>query len=936
MRATQSDQTGNIGETEVTGKFERLGWGVAPNPRHDVGTDLWLMARDSRLYDLGLVVGAQVKTGPSFFAETERDASGTVIGWWFRDADRKHVDAWLAHGLPHLIVLHDLDTQTSYWAHVSAEAVLSTGKGAKVLVPAANTVDDAHRDDLLRVAASKRSGGTWEGSAWSGDRSVPATALLRHALIVPRLIAPHPNADREQPITPAQALALLVQGRLADLTRRSEQHAEVPSWEEATGSINWDWRFVGAMGTRVMSEDFEPLALAARDAPDPARRTAATVAAAASMLEQGLADRALTVLEEALRRDDADPVDHAWLTIQKARAYAEIGEPKEARDIAARAQAIGSTHAEDVTATALAGVAALLLFNNSGSLQSDVSAVIAGSDTTATWWRTQTVSRGLTALTRRTFWTWARDDTVRITTGDEANDQLLSAALTASYAGDHATWRHLSGLLAQDGLLRLGRDAASEAAKAALETLRLAGNANEMQHAVRRLGDDGPSAAVTEAAAHVELDQATRTTAPATLTLLERGGDLLDQATADRTIGWLLSTLDDSTEFEQRTQPTYLVDLRLVDVIARVVPAASPEIQRIVAERIATLPPQTDQLLATSWARAEHALPRTVWSEEAATTAGVAASGHHGVLATSLLGVAALYNEDVRQRLLDMAAGGDLDALGALGDVTHLPDHVVRVVVSASSVNVRREVELAEQGVFRAMVHDDGHILALLNIWHPALADWPPLLELIAHPLVAGSHKSRACQLLATNPDRVPAEIRGGLLAAARSAASHPPLPSPFSGLHGGPGGGVGPVNELVAALATEEDPPGPDQLPALLAGDHHARQSAARIARRLRRPEDIGVLLVLATDHDPHVRTAAARGLAELLADGEGDQTVISAVRRCANDTGRLVPTAVAIALSRRPTPGAEATALLNRLRQHRSASVRRAAATPPDLPDH
>ena len=62
---TPTSSTGNIGETEVTAKLERLGWCVAPNPRHDVGTDLWLTARDSRLFDLGLAIGAQVKGGPS-------------------------------------------------------------------------------------------------------------------------------------------------------------------------------------------------------------------------------------------------------------------------------------------------------------------------------------------------------------------------------------------------------------------------------------------------------------------------------------------------------------------------------------------------------------------------------------------------------------------------------------------------------------------------------------------------------------------------------------------------------------------------------------------------------------------------------------------------------------------------------------------------------
>jgi len=756
MRASPTDVTGNTGETEVAAKFERIGWGVAPKPKHDLGTDLWLMARDKRLFDLGLVVGAQVKSGSSWFKKQKRDASGALLGWWFTDRDHEHVDAWLSHGLPHLIVLHDLDAQVSYWAHITNEAVKSTGKGAKVFVPIGNTIDRAHRDELLGVAASKRAGGAWEGSAWTGAATVPPSAWLRHALIVPRLIAPHLNSDHSAPVTAAQAVAMLVQGRLSDLHKRSEQHIKVPSLKEAIGSSDWDWRFVGGMGARLTSGEHRALAEVALDAPDPARRTAAAVAAAATMLEDGLAADALTVLDAGLEPDDAEPVDHAWLIVQKARACVEVGRIEEARDLAARAQAVGAG-AEDVTATALAGVAALVLFNTAGIGHADVAAVIAGADTTATWWRTQTVSRGLTALTERMYQKWSHDTTVRLTAGDTASSQLLAAALTASFVGDQSTWRHLGSLLAQDGLLRLSRDDDPQHARDKLETLRLTGSADELAHAVRWLADNGPAEAVTLAAARVDLDRTTRTTAPASLMLLERGGDLLDEATADNSVRWLLATLDDlaavneQAVFVQRTQPSYLVAMRLVDTLAGVLPAATAVLQRAVAERTAALPPQTDQALATCWARTVHALPDDSWTPEAALRAGAAADSHHWSLRTPLLGVAAPLDSNVRQRLLTDAAGGDLNALGALGDVRMLPDDVVRNLVNALSGHIRDQVQEAARGQFSGNAHDHGQALALLNAWHPELADWDPLLELIADPRVFAAGKQGAMRQLARN-----------------------------------------------------------------------------------------------------------------------------------------------------------------------------------------
>lgn len=213
MRASPQEQTGGAGISEVSAAFERLDWGVAENARHDLGTDLFATARDARLFDLGLIVGIQVKTGPSYFTEPARDESGALLGWWFRDDDRAHIDSWLRYQIPHLIVLHDLETRSSYWVHVTAEAVVPTGKGAKILVPAHNTVDEKHRGALLDVAASVRPAVSWEGSAWTGA-AIPPDESLRYALLAPRLLAPHPNAGHSRSINASEAVALLMQARV--------------------------------------------------------------------------------------------------------------------------------------------------------------------------------------------------------------------------------------------------------------------------------------------------------------------------------------------------------------------------------------------------------------------------------------------------------------------------------------------------------------------------------------------------------------------------------------------------------------------------------------------------------------------------------------------------------------------------------------------------
>src|SRR4051794_34002252 len=152
MRASKQEQTGGAGVSEVAGAFERIGWGPAENERHDLGTDLWLAVRDARLFDLGMMVGAQVKAGPSWFSEPGQEG-GQRIGWWFRE-DRAHFDYWLGHGIPHLVVLYHLKDRVAYWVHITAQSVVSTGVGAKILVPSANTVHPEHLEALIQVAAT--------------------------------------------------------------------------------------------------------------------------------------------------------------------------------------------------------------------------------------------------------------------------------------------------------------------------------------------------------------------------------------------------------------------------------------------------------------------------------------------------------------------------------------------------------------------------------------------------------------------------------------------------------------------------------------------------------------------------------------------------------------------------------------------------------------
>jgi hypothetical protein len=614
MRATPRQQTGAIGESEVVVAFERIGWGPMRNTQHDLGTDLFVSVLDERGEQLGLLVGAQVKAGPSAFREPERDTDGNVLGWWFRDDDRRHIDDWLRHTVPHVIVLYNDEARSSYWAHVSPEAVVSTGKGAKILVPANQTIDLEHREALLEVAGALRVGVAWEGSAWIGAANLVPRDRLRHALVTPRLIAPHPNVGTKNPIDADEAVALLVQARLHDLRLFAEQHSEVPYLQDVPEDAEWRWRFAAALRQRVVRDRNDDLIARVTDAPTPADYAAATVAAATSMIEIGCIGDALHLLDAAIEKDEAEPVDHAWLLAQRGRARAEVGRIAEAQDDALRAQGVRVTTPGDATASAIAASAAILLFNTASWEDKDVGAMATSADTAASWWRTQIINTGLWGITERSFSTWVDREPKIHSDGFPGHNKLTAAALMASHAGEHGSWRHLTAGVAKSDLLELDRHADPELVATGLQQLRSAGDHRPLKSAVRRVVADGPAHAATLAAAVVDLDASTRTTVHADLALLEAAGDVLDADLASPAVRMLLAAIAEPERLEARTVPGYRLSSSLIDALGGVVVAAGDAAQRAVAECIMALPAVDDYGSAASWARVVAALSDSAWA----------------------------------------------------------------------------------------------------------------------------------------------------------------------------------------------------------------------------------------------------------------------------------------------------------------------------------
>jgi hypothetical protein len=928
MRASRQEQTGGAGVSEVAGAFERIGWGPAENQRHDLGTDLWLAVRDARLFDLMMMVGAQVKAGPSWFDEPAEE-NDELVGWWFRE-DRAHFDYWLGHGIPHLVVLYDLEKQVAYWVHVTPESVESTGKGAKILVPRAQTVDPEHLEALIEVAATGQAGVNWEGSIWLAGAAIPAADHLRHALMVPRLIAPHPNAGYAQPITAAQAVALLMQARLSELQHFADAFPEVPAMADAQRSEAWEWRYAAALYNRVTASDFDALVACVGDAVEPAHRAAAAAAAASALIEVGQAEQAIELMTPAIDADECSPVDHNWLLVQRARAQAEIGELDLAHRDAVEAQGTRSLAPSDASAGAVSAAAAVLLFNTSAPGERDVQDVITSADTAAGWWRAQVSSRGLGSAIDRWFDEWSNDRKVILGGEDTARNQLAAAGLTASHTGDQAGWRHLSSWQAVDQLVRMSRHADPAEAADCLTALRLAGNDKVLVPAIKHLRDDGPATGVTEAGQQIDYRQSTRTTALANLRFLRRGGDLLEEQTAAEAVRWVLSTLDDPAAFAERTQPSYLLDNELIETLSGLVAAADEPAQREVIGAVLALPAQEHQLLATAWTRVILALPDSAWTGDDAAELASGAAQHEFPLPDVLRGVAARLGDHAAQEyLVDQVRAGSLDALGALGDVTQLDSAVAAAQVASLAESVGQIVSDAHEGT-HGVGSDVCRALALLNVWHPEVANWEAVVDLLADDQVAVDAKRGTLTLLADNVERIPDQAQEPLADAAQRMARREGTVVPS--LFGRPRDAAAEATFLAMGLGAFDATDAAAQVVELLNGDSAHRYWAAVVAGRADSVAHRGFLISLSADDDPDVRAAACAGMARSAAD-QMDPLIVAALQRCAIDPGRSVAIQLAYGLEwlakNVSDPARALTAeLREELMGHPSARVRRLAA--------
>lgn len=920
MRVSLESLTGSQARSIVATKFLRLNWGAVPNEQEQdfTATDLWLMARDARRFDMGALIGAQVKGGTSWFSSPAYNDDKTLAGWWYPDT-KSRFDTWATHRVPHILVLHNPETERSYWVDITAETVVDTGKGAKILVPHDSTVDDDHINQLLEVATRDVSDPGWEGSSWN-RRTIAERDRLRYALLTPRLIAPHPNLHVEQ-LTPEEGIALLTEMRVGGLTPSPLPGAttKTPGLQACRDSDNWWWRFYAALyDVLIDTQSVEALAaLVDADGAKPYEKAAAAATVATLLMELGRPDDSISVLEPLIQDDNCEPVDHNWLLMLKARCLSELGDTDAATGIAIEVQQLRPLTRSDPTAGALVGSSSGLILALSLTRAQSVSDFVAARDTLAAWWRSQEIATGLQHQFDEDYRRWTHDSSITIGGSDQTWLSFRAAALTSGLAGDHTAWRGAFVSFARRVLLT-SADNGDEVAFA-LNGMRLAGDGHGLTLAATHLLQVGPVSAVKAAVSHIDLDGSTRTALLASIEFIRCAADVLDTDYADRHAQWALRVLNDPEELAARLKPTFVIPLYVLGMLAALVPGLSPQMLRQVIEHITGLDIQQDGSTANRYAVLIASIPQTAWLEEDLDQLA-SRQGDDFQLAESFESVLAAASPAARASLLDKISDGNLRAVAAYGDLADLPTATVTALVAKLIDQVERQIAELKNSQSADRAIEPASVLAAINVQHPEQADWSPIVGLLGTLSPFTSHLDNLLRMLRRIAPRINADAAGQLAPTLRSLLETPPafLFPGHRDIRGAAGAALAAIN---SDAVTDSD------IWDLMNGPSHLRAAAAMMVTSRAHPQDMGILASLAFDNTPEVRTTAASCLTYWMTHGVAVAPSLAVLAPMLKKDGIGVARAIAHALA-----GAELTEetreLANLLLDHPSQYVRSVAA--------
>lgn len=874
MRASKNEAKGMSGESYVTAKLEEFGFGVAQNNRHDLGTDLLVFVRDQRGFDLGGLMGVQVKNWPSLVKKPSVDNGRE--GWWFPES-ADHFNYWLDFPIPHLMVLFDDAAKESYWVHITEDAVQSTGKGKKIFIPRENVLNKESIPSLIKIALSKLPQPSWEGSILEGASEIPNEVRLRYALIAPRLIAPHPNLTVSD-ISSVEAIALLSLTRIDEVTVRYKEVQELLDPEKSAKSDDPLWRLYSALFEWVVNKQVDSVLNF------PSADTEADIAAAVEVIkatvlsEKHLPQRACKELRDALTRDDYSPVDYAWLQLHLARNLIEIGEFDRAQGLALEVSLIGQIEYKDPSARYLAGVAMDFVFQLHSRVQrmgfeaeeQNLTKAIKARDTAASWWRTQIVVSGLSDFVEKTYLQWSDNDDITIWKAyDAVVLRMRSASLIAGFAADTNNWRYAVVLLARYFLV-FSTD--TNELVYALNLLRIAGAKNELKLAASHFLRFGPIEPLVQVVNKLSLDDSTRISLRCDFALIEKCASILDTNSVDKYALWLLQEIENPSKTYVFGSYHWYVS-KAIEVLANIYDACSSEVMVKIHDHLITMPGVEDDLCADAYSKLIASIVEDdiakgkVW--DSGKLAKLAARGDNDEtnLKKAIERLVSTYDSEIREGLLERIEAGDIDALASWGNLADLPKSAVQGMLGNLSNKIETIIKNAHSGASIVGAFDKLSVLIKLNISHPDYANWQPCLKMIHDQRVAPNDLVPGIKVMINGYQKIPTGVanamREPLTRLVESGVIHDPWP--FSSLFNADL--RGPASLLLGLLFPEDV--SMVKITQMLQGDVNLVKAAVELLAQ-RKEESSLLLFATLSQHDSYeVQEAVVSALVKWILEG-------------------------------------------------------------------
>ncbi len=127
MKISNNQKTDHVGVQIVGEMFESAGYIFREQTTKDFGIDAQIEVVDGDIVT-GKLIALQIKSGSSWFKEKSDD------GFIYR-GDIEHLEYWLDHSLPVLIVLCDTQKRKCFWQSVTPANITYTKKAWKTTVP---------------------------------------------------------------------------------------------------------------------------------------------------------------------------------------------------------------------------------------------------------------------------------------------------------------------------------------------------------------------------------------------------------------------------------------------------------------------------------------------------------------------------------------------------------------------------------------------------------------------------------------------------------------------------------------------------------------------------------------------------------------------------------------------------------------------------------